>query len=152
MPRFELITFVTAPPAAVFDLSLNVEAHQSSMKGSGERAVAGVTTGWLQLGDSVTWQARHFGLRFRMTSTITDFERPHRFVDEQTSGPFAVWWHEHRFESTLDGTTRMADSITFRSPWGPLGGIADRFILAGYMRRLIEQRNRWLQQQFTGPR
>jgi ligand-binding SRPBCC domain-containing protein len=113
MPRIELTTLVAAPPEAVFDLSLNVEAHQSSMGSSGERAVAGVTSGGLRRSDSVTWQARHFGLRFRLTSTITDYERPHRFVDEQTAGPFGVWWHEHRFERTLDASTRMVDSITF---------------------------------------
>ena len=43
----------------------------------------------MSLGQTVTWQARHFGLPFRMTSKITEYERPTHFVDEQVSGPFA---------------------------------------------------------------
>jgi ligand-binding SRPBCC domain-containing protein len=97
MPTFRLVTLLQCEPEKAFDLSLSVDAHRESM-GNGERAVSGVTSGLLDLGDSVTWQARHFGLPFRMTSAVTDFDRPYRFVDEQTRGPFASWWHEHCFE------------------------------------------------------
>lgn len=128
----------------VFDLSLSVDAHQKSM-GAGERAVAGVTSGQLGLGDWVTWRARHFGLPFRMTSVISSWERPHRFVDEQWDGPFASWRHEHVFE-TAEGGTRMLDTVVFTSPWGLLGRLADRLFLADYMRDLIERRNAWLRE------
>lgn len=49
------------------------------------------------LGDTVTWRGRHFGIPFTMTSAITAYEAPHRFVDEQVRGPFRRWWHEHTF-------------------------------------------------------
>jgi len=83
-----LETLIAAPVAACFDLSLSVDAHTVSMAASGERAVAGVTSGVMKLGDTVTWRARHFGIAFRMTSAITYYERPIRFVDEQQRGPF----------------------------------------------------------------
>jgi ligand-binding SRPBCC domain-containing protein len=44
----------------------------------------------MKLGDTVTWRARHFGIAFQMTSAITDYERPIRFVDEQQRGPFSA--------------------------------------------------------------
>lgn len=106
MPAFELVTVINADLSAVFDLSLSVDAHTESMAGSREKAVAGVTTGLLGMGDSVTWQARHFGLPFRMTVKIVSWHRPNSFVDEQTRGPFHSWRHEHRFEP--DGDERMA--------------------------------------------
>lgn len=84
-----LITMIAASPAACFDLSLNVHAHTASMGPSGERAVAGVTAGLLSGSDTVTWEARHFGIPFRMTSKVDEFERPLRFVDYQVGG--AVW-------------------------------------------------------------
>jgi len=96
------------------------------------------------LGDTVTWRARHFGLPFEMTSAITAYERPHRFVDEQQRGPFQSWWHEHTFDALDPHHTLMTDEIAFRSPLGPLGAIVDRVVLGRYMPHLIRQRNQWL--------
>jgi hypothetical protein len=81
--RIRLETLIAAPAPNCFDLSLSVEAHTDSMAESGERAIAGVTSGVMKLGDTVTWRARHFGITFRMTSAITEYQRPIRFVDER---------------------------------------------------------------------
>jgi ligand-binding SRPBCC domain-containing protein len=97
----------------------------------------------MRLGDSVTWKARHFGLPITMTSVISEYDAPHRFVDEQRSGPFRRWWHEHRFESTGDGTL-MTDVVEFESPSGPVGRLVNALVLARYMTNLLEQRNAWL--------
>ena len=70
MTRFEVITHILAPPERIFAESLSVEAHTASMSASGERAVAGVTSGRLALGDQVTWRARHF-VTWHLTSAIT---------------------------------------------------------------------------------
>lgn len=113
------------------------------MSRSGERIIGGIRSGVLGLGDSVTWRARHFGLPFTMTSRITEFDPPHRFVDEQVAGPFERWWHEHTFEET-DGTTTMTDVVEFASPLGPLGTLFDAVIVTRYMTRLLKLRSRWL--------
>jgi ligand-binding SRPBCC domain-containing protein len=143
VPRIVLTTQVEAPVRDCFDLSLSVDAHTASMSRSGEQVVGGVDAGVLALGDSVTWEARHFGIRFRMTSQITEYDAPHRFVDEQTSGPFGHWWHEHRFEE-VGGTTTMTDVVEFTSPLGPLGRLVDTLVLRRYLTRLLTQRNLWL--------
>ncbi|MER6576131.1 SRPBCC family protein [Nonomuraea sp. NPDC001023] len=142
MARFETVTLVFAPPDVLFDTSLSVETHTASMAGSSERAVAGVTTGLLGLGDQVTWQARHFGLTWRMTSTISAWERPGYFVDEQVSGPFRHWRHEHRFEAAPHaGATLMTDVVDFSAPAGPLGRLAELLVLRRHMTHLISLRN-----------
>jgi hypothetical protein len=69
-----LETLIAASIGECFDLSLSVDAHTASMRASGERAVSGVTSGALKLGDTVTWRARHFGIVFRMTSAITEYD------------------------------------------------------------------------------
>ena len=144
MSRFVVTTVVDASPARVFDLSLDIDVHVGSMSASGERAVAGRTSGRIGLGEEVTWRARHFGVPWRMTSRISELERPHRFVDEQVRGPFASFRHEHRFEAVPEGRTRMTDDVTFRAPLGPLGTVVDRLLLGRYLRGLIEERNRFL--------
>ena len=88
MTELVLRTVIQAKAEDCFRLSLSVDAHTASMGRSKERAVAGVTEGEMSLGDSVTWRAMHFGVPFRMTSAITAYDRPHRFVDEQARGPF----------------------------------------------------------------
>lgn len=95
--RLHLERRIEAPVSECFALSLSVDAHTASMRGSGERAVSGVRSGQLRAGETVTWRARHFGVPWRMTVKITEYEAPHRFVDEQVTGPFARWRHEHRF-------------------------------------------------------
>lgn len=147
MPSFRIETVIAAPVADCFALSLSVDAHTASMGPSGERAVAGVTSGEMTLGDTVTWSARHFGIPFRMTSAITAYERPTRFVDEQQRGPFRSWWHEHRFTPTDAGGTLMVDVVRFCSPLGPLGRVADAVVLGRHMPHLVRQRNAWLKQE-----
>lgn len=141
--HLELDSIVAADPQTVFDLSLSIDAHLGSMAESGERAVAGITSGRIGLGQEVTWSARHFGILWRMTSRITALHEPARFVDEQVRGPFAYWHHEHRFEAVQNGT-RVLDKIDFAAPLGPLGRLVERAVLASHMRELIETRNRYL--------
>lgn len=137
--RFTLETDIAASPSAVFDLARDIGAHVASMRGSRERAVAGVTSGRMDLGDSVTFRARHFGAWFTLTARITEMEEPTRFVDEQTRGPFRSFRHEHVFEATAQGGTRMTDTIDLASP--VFGVLAERLVLVPHLRRLLSERN-----------
>ncbi|MFE9745295.1 SRPBCC family protein [Saccharothrix saharensis] len=141
MTRFEVVTAIAAPPERVFGVSLDVEVHTGSMAASGERAVGGVTSGRLRAGDTVTWQARHFGVRWRMTSRIDAYDPPRHFVDEQVRGPFRRRHHAHHFEPDGHGGTLMRDVIEFEAPPGPLGGLAELAVLNRYLPRLIVVRN-----------
>src|SRR5947208_31425 len=104
MPLLHLSTEIYAPIEKCFDLSVDIDVHQSSMAASGERAVSGVTGGLIGLGEEVTWRARHLGVWWRVTSRITAFDRPRSFVDEMTQGPFPRFRHEHRFEQDGERT------------------------------------------------
>ena len=140
---FECQTVVDAAVDVLFDLSLSIDAHLASMSESRERAVAGVTSGMIGVGERVTWKAKHFGMPFTMTSEIIELDRPHRFVDQQVKGPFRRFWHEHTFEPSPAWPV-MIDRIEFEAPLGPLGRVAERLVLRSYLRKLIEQRNAFL--------
>jgi ligand-binding SRPBCC domain-containing protein len=141
--RFEAEVLMPVDPEVAFDLSLSIDVHLGSFERSGEIAVDGVTAGSIGLGEFVTWQARHFGITWKMTSTITEWDRPHRFVDEQRKGPFKSFRHEHLFEPVEHGT-RLVDNVEFQAPLGLLGRIAERLVLARYLRHLIDVRNAFL--------
>lgn len=140
MPVIELSTVIRAPRERVFDLARSIDAHQDSTGGTEERAVAGVTQGLIGMGEEVTWEARHFGVRQRLTVRITAFDYPRHFQDVMISGAFKSMAHDHTFAEHPDGTL-MSDRFEFRSPLGILGAIADRLFLASYMRRFIVRRN-----------
>ncbi len=115
MPRLTIGTEIAAPAERCFDLSRSIDLHLESMVASRERAVVGVTSGLIGAGQEVSWEARHFGLTWRMTSRITDFDAPWRFMDEMVRGPFARFRHEHIFEPR-GGVTQMTDIIEFHLP------------------------------------
>ncbi len=140
MVRIYLETEITAAIERVFDLARDIDFHQQSMGSSHERAVAGRTSGLIGPGETVTWRARHLGLKWSLTSRIAAFEPPFRFVDEQVKGPFAWFRHEHRFES-IPGGTRMIDDWQHASPMGVLGRLVDRLVLERLLRRLLQTRN-----------
>jgi ligand-binding SRPBCC domain-containing protein len=140
---FAIQTTVMAPPNRVFAASLSIDDHLASMAASGEQVIAGVVAGRIGLGQTVTWRARHFGIKWTMTSQISELEEPDRFVDEQLRGPFKTFRHEHLFRAIADGTD-MLDSITFQAPLGPLGWVAERALLSWYLPKLIRQRNNYL--------
>ena len=97
------------------------------------------------LNGEVTWEARHFGVRQRLTVRVTAFDRPKHFQDVMVSGAFKSMAHDHEFSEHREGTL-MSDRFEFKSPFGILGTIVDRIFLASYMRRFIVRRNEVLKQ------
>lgn len=139
--RFSVETHVDAPAGVVFDAALDVDLHTTTMGSCRESAVGGVTSGRLGPGEAVTWRARHFGVWWTMTSRIDDYQRPTRFVDVQTAGPFRAWRHEHTFGPHPADGTMMRDEVVFTAPLGVLGLLVERLVLGRYMRQLIERRS-----------
>ena len=144
MPVIHLQTLINAPRERVFDLARSIDAHQSSAEDTGERAVAGVTSGLLGPNEEVTWEARHFGMKQRLKVKMTQLTQPSHFQDVMLEGAFKHMRHDHTFEDQ-DGKTLMTDRFEFGAPLGILGIIAERLFLTSYMRHFIVKRNQILQ-------
>jgi ligand-binding SRPBCC domain-containing protein len=135
--------FIKAPIQVCFDLSRSIDIHMESTAYTYERAVKGRTSGLIERGETVTWEATHFGIRQQLTSIITEFDPPNSFVDEMVSGAFKRFRHEHTFELIDDGTL-MTDKFDYTSPFGLLGRLADMMFLWSYMERLLLRRNEYI--------
>ena len=140
MPVIELQTEIAAPKERVFDLARSIDVHQDTAEQTGERAVAGTTSGLIGAGEEVTWEARHFGIKLRLQVKMTKFDRPNHFQDIMISGAFRSMQHDHIFEDH-GGNTVMVDRFEYISPLGLLGRIADLLFLERYMRSFIQKRN-----------
>lgn len=140
MPVIDLTTTVRASAQRVFDLSRSIDLHVESTARTHERAIAGRTSGLICLGEEVTWEATHFGIKQRLTTKIVAFDAPHHFRDAMVRGAFQRFDHDHYFE--FDGSdTQMRDVFDYNSPLGFVGRMADALFLEAYMRRFLETRN-----------
>lgn len=144
MPKIELTTKINAPIEKVFDLARSIDLHMESTKHTGERAIAGRTSGLITLGETVTWRAKHFGIWQHLSSKITDFDQPNFFADEMVQGAFKNFRHEHHFIKN-GGQTIMKDVFVFESPYGILGRLFNWLILKQYMTNLLKKRNSVIQ-------
>ena len=153
MTSFTVQTFIRASREICFGLALDVAVHEESARFSNERlALPGRISGRLEEGDLLTFEGRHFGLRQRFTTRITEVDCPRSFTDSMVHGIFSALTHVHEFEEH-DGGTLMRDCLEWVTPAGPLGRLADRLFLERHMlwfvttkqealARIIERRNR----------
>ena len=136
-----LVTLIQAPIETCFDLSRSIDLHVESMKQSNEKAIDGTTTGLINLHETVTWKAKHFGVNFKMKIKITEMNSPLSFTDEMMTGPFQLLKHQHKFKS-IGLETEMTDIFEFKALMGFLGRLAEKLFLGNYMTKLLIERNR----------
>jgi ligand-binding SRPBCC domain-containing protein len=142
------IAIIRAPIDRCFDLARSVEAHLAGNVHSGEAALAsaGVTSGLMDLGQRVTWRAKHFGVWHRLTSQITAMDRPAHFQDVMIQGPFRAMKHDHIFRSLSLEETEMTDLFCFAAPMPIVGRLVEMAVLRRYMQALLRERNAVLKQ------
>jgi ligand-binding SRPBCC domain-containing protein len=143
MPIIQDSVFIEAPPNICFDLARSIDIHMQSTSQTNEIAISGKTSGFIELGQTVTWRATHFGVRQQLTVRITEMDSPNYFVDEMVKGAFKRFRHTHEFISQYGGTY-MVDTFDYTSPLGILGKAADRLFLEAYMRHFLQKRNAFI--------
>ena len=139
MPTIFHKIYVDAPIITCFDLARNVDIHIETSSRTKEKAITGVTSGGMEKGDEVTWEATHFGRKQQLTAKIIEMEEPYRFTDAMVKGAFHSFIHTHEFSESGSGTI-MKDRFVYRSPLGILGILADKLFLEKYMERFIVNR------------
>ena len=65
-------------------------------------------------GQLIKYKISLFGIPFYWKTRITEWIPGKKFADEQLSGPYTKWYHEHLFEE-INGSTHMVDRITYLS-------------------------------------
>ena len=145
MPVIKLETKIHSKIDICFDLSCSINFHQLTTSTTKEKAISGVTTGLVKLNDIVTWEAIHFGIKQQLTSKISKFNKPFYFRDEQVSGAFKNFKHDHFFEQQ-DDFILMKDVFKFQSPFGIIGKLFNKLILIKYMTQFLSERNKMIKE------
>lgn len=145
MKTIHLVTKIKASKQIVFDISRDIDLHQKSASKSNEKAIAGVTTGLINCGETVTWRGRHFGFYLTHKSRITSMELHDYFVDEMEEGKFKTFKHQHFFEEK-NGITIMKDHLQYEAPFGIFGKLFDVLFLKTHLTQFLLERNKILKE------
>jgi hypothetical protein len=84
----------------------------------------------MRVGTLIQYRLRLHGLPISWLTSIQAWDPPHRFVDVQVRGPYALWHHTHTFAPDGDGGTVMRDVVRYAIGFGPLGDLANRLFVA----------------------
>jgi ligand-binding SRPBCC domain-containing protein len=90
-------------------------------------------------GAQIDYQLTLFGVPSRWRTRITDWQPGVRFIDEQESGPYALWRHTHEFEAQGE-TTIIRDTVEYTEPFGPLGRLAHVLFVKRTLDRVFDYR------------
>ncbi len=97
----------------------------------------------------IEYRVSPLGFPQKWVSEITAYDPPHRFVDEQRAGPYALWHHEHTFRAIGGdasgsgggtGGTEVTDTVTYALPFGVLGRLAHGLLVRRQLESIFRYR------------
>jgi len=96
----------------------------------------------------ISYRVSPFALfRISWVSEITHISAPYYFVDEQRSGPYSFWHHQHWLEQQSAGIL-MTDVVHYALPFGWLGRIINPLV-HNRIETIFEYRQYRLNEWFT---
>ena len=126
---------IAASPADVFRFHESPDALRQLIP-PWENMKVVESSGSLAVGSRVVLRGHVFGfLPVRWVAVHTEYEPPNLFADRQESGPFAYWYHRHRFLDDGNGGTILRDEVEYRPPLGVLG----RWLAGPLIRRKLDR-------------
>jgi ligand-binding SRPBCC domain-containing protein len=96
----------------------------------------------MRVGTLIQYRLTLRGIGVDWLTSIQDWDPPHRFVDQQVRGPYALWHHTHDFAPAPDdaGATLMRDTVRYAIGFGPFGQLAARAFVHRDVATIFEYR------------
>ncbi len=145
MPIVEIELEIKAEIEICFDLSRSIDFHTISTSKTKEKAIGGRTHGLIEMNETVTWEAIHFGIKQQLTSKITMLNKPNHFRDEQVKGVFKYFVDDHFFERK-GSNTLVKERFEFEASFGILGKVFTFLVLKRYMKKFLTNRNLFIKE------
>ena len=99
-------------------------------------------------GTGIRYSLRLHGIPLHWRTCIRRWDPPYRFIDVQTSGPYKLWHHTHRFEA-YGHRTKMIDVVRYRLPFGFLGRLVHVLKVRSDVRRIFDYRRQRIEELFA---
>jgi ligand-binding SRPBCC domain-containing protein len=88
-------------------------------------------------------------ISFTWVAEIKQVKSQLYFIDEQRFGPFAFWYHEHRFEQLPNDKVKIIDLLVYKLPFGFVGRLVDQLIIGKFINRIFSERKKLLEKIFN---
>lgn len=103
-------------------------------------------------GAIITYRVRPFlGIPVNWVTEITQMRKPYLFVDEQRSGPYRFWHHQHLFKE-VQGGIEVEDLVHYALPFGSLGNMINKLLVAKELEKIFTFRRGCLTERFGSHR
>ncbi|WP_233276774.1 SRPBCC family protein [Mucilaginibacter paludis] len=87
------------------------------------------------------------GIKMNWVTEITHVKDLEYFIDEQRTGPYAMWHHEHHFKE-IKGGVHMTDILTYAIPYGIIGQIANAVLVEKEVKNIFAYREKEINKLF----
>jgi ligand-binding SRPBCC domain-containing protein len=87
------------------------------------------------------------GIKMNWTTEITHVKEMEYFVDDQRSGPYKIWHHEHHFKE-IKGGVLMTDILSYAVPFWFAGELANTFFVRNEIEKIFTYREKAVNEMF----
>ena len=87
------------------------------------------------------------GIKLKWVTEITQVSDKKFFIDEQRSGPYSIWHHEHHFKE-VNGGVEMHDILYYQAPFGFLGKLAELIFVNNKVKQIFNFREKRINELF----
>lgn len=131
---------IQAPPDTVFRFHESPDALRQLIP-PWENMEVVESAGTLRPGSKVVLRGHLAFIPIQWVAIHTEYDPPHLFADRQESGPFAWWYHRHRFLEDGRGGTILRDEVEYRAPLGWLGHMLGDWFIRRKLERMFDYRH-----------
>jgi ligand-binding SRPBCC domain-containing protein len=87
------------------------------------------------------------GIKIRWITEITHVKEGEYFVDEQRSGPYKFWHHQHHIKP-IEGGVFMTDIVHYQPPFGFIGNLANAVVIRRQLKEIFDFRTKKIEELF----
>jgi ligand-binding SRPBCC domain-containing protein len=80
------------------------------------------------------------GIKMTWVTEISQVRELEYFVDEQRTGPYRLWHHQHHIVA-IEGGVLMKDIVTYVPPFGFLGGLVNALLIRNQLKEIFAFRS-----------
>ena len=148
MPQLHYTQFIPADPAVVWDFFATPRNLNELTPPGLKFQILGERPAPMYAGQLIAYRLSPLpGVWLRWLTEIRHFQAGRYFVDEQRSGPYRFWYHEHSF-TPVPGGVEMTDRVTYVVGWGPAGWLAEKLWVRRQLEEIFAYRARRVQELF----